>query len=126
MVTVPLDLSKIQYTGKTREERKLGKALLETVLELNSYQDAYDFMKTTDEIVERIESIKNEITDEYIPNEEIIRLQTELKTLEWVLGAKPIERAEHATREDVERIVKNYHTKYKQMSMEDFGVQEEN
>ena len=122
MVTVPLDLSKIQYTGKTKEESKLGKALLETVLELNSYQDAYDFMKTTDEIVERIESIKTEITEEYIPNEEIIRLQTELKTLEWVLGTKPVEKTEHATREDVERIVRNYHTKYKQMSMEDFGV----
>lgn len=118
MVTVPLDLSKIQYTGKTKEESKLGKALLETVLELNSYQDAYDFMKTTDEIVERIESIKTEITEEYIPNEEIIRLQTELKTLEWVLGTK----TEHATREDVERIVRSYHTKYEQMSMEDFGV----
>lgn len=122
MVTVPLDLSKIQYTGKTKEESKLGKALLETVLELNSYQDAYDFMKTTDEIVERIESIKTEITEEYIPNEEIIRLQTELKTLEWVLGTKPPAQTEHATREDVERIVRNYHTKYKQMSMEDFGV----
>ena len=126
MVTVPLDLSKIQYTGKTREERKLGKALLETMLELNSYQDSYDYMKTVDEIKDRMDEIKIELHEDYLDNKTIETLQTQLETLEWVLGKSPVPIIEHATREDVERIVKNYHTKYKQMSMEDFGVQEEN
>lgn len=123
---VPLDLTKVEYTGDTREERKLGKALLETILELNSYQDSYDYMKTVDEIEAKIEEIKSELHDEYLDNKVIERLQVELETLEWVLGVKPKPVYEHASREDVERIVRNYEKKYRQMTMEDFGVKEEN
>lgn len=124
---VPIDLDKIKYAGETDAEKELNKQLLETILELNSYQDSYDVMRTVEELKERLENRKILIHEEYIPQEEVLQLQGEIKALEWVLnGSRTTEEKSadlpKASKEEVTKIIKNFNEQYKQLSLEDLGV----
>lgn len=125
---VDIDLDKdIEYEGNTPEEKELNKQLLSTMLELNSYQDSYDKMRTVDELKERLENRKILVHEEYIPEPERNELQGEIKALEWVLNGsetqdEKLAKLPKASKEDVKRIISNFNQQYKQMSLEDYGV----
>lgn len=125
---VEIDLDKdIEYEGNTPEEKELNKQLLSTMLELNSYQDSYDKMRTVDELKERLENRKQLVHEEYIPQEDMLKYEGEIKALEWVLNGsetqdEKIAKLPKASKEDVKRIISNFNQHYKQMSLEDYGV----
>ena len=125
---VEIDLDKdIEYEGNTPEEKELNKQLLSTMLELNSYQDSYDKMRTVDELKERLENRKQLVHEEYIPQEDMLKYEGEIKALEWVLNGsetqdEKLAKLPKASKEDVKRIISNFNQQYKQMSLEDYGV----
>lgn len=125
---VEIDLDKdIEYEGNTPEEKELNKQLLSTMLELNSYQDSYDKMRTVDELKERLENRKQLVHEEYIPQEDMLKYEGEIKALEWVLDGsetqdEKLAKLPKASKEDVKRIISNFNQQYKQMSLEDYGV----
>lgn len=125
---VEIDLDKdIEYEGNTPEEKELNKQLLSTMLELNSYQDSYDKMRTVDELKERLENRKQLVHEEYIPQEDILKYEGEIKALEWVLNGsetqdEKLAKLPKASKEDVKRIISNFNQQYKQMSLEDYEV----
>lgn len=125
---VEIDLNKdIEYEGNTPEEKELNKQLLSTMLELNSYQDSYDKMRTVDELKERLENRKQLVHEEYIPQEDMLRYEGEIKALEWVLNGsetqdEKLAKLPKASKEDVKRIISNFNQQYKQMSLEDYEV----
>ena len=60
--------------------------------------------------------------------EELLQLQGEIKALEWVLnGSRTAEEKSadlpKASKEEVTKIIKNFNEQYKQLSLEDLGVQ---
>lgn len=125
---VEIDLDKdIEYEGNTPEEKELNKQLLSTMLELNSYQDSYDKMRTVDELKERLENRKQLVHEEYIPQEDMLKYEGEIKALEWVLNGsetqdEKLAKLPKASKEDVKRIISNFNQQYKQMSLEDYEV----
>lgn len=125
---VEIDLDEdIEYEGNTPEEKELNKQLLSTMLELNSYQDSYDKMRTVDELKERLENRKQLVHEEYIPQEDILKYEGEIKALEWVLNGsetqdEKLAKLPKASKEDVKRIISNFNQQYKQMSLEDYEV----
>lgn len=125
---VEIDLDEdIEYEGNTPEEKELNKQLFSTMLELNSYQDSYDKMRTVDELKERLENRKQLVHEEYIPQEDILKYEGEIKALEWVLNGsetqdEKLAKLPKASKEDVKRIISNFNQQYKQMSLEDYGV----
>ena len=124
-MNVEIDLDKLNYHGVTRSERRLNRELLETILELNLYQDSYDQMRTVDEIKSKIETIELALRDEYIPESSINSMKGELSALKWVLNnSRTVEEKEQAlpkaSKEIVSRLVKNYNERYKQMTIDDF------
>lgn len=127
-MNVPIDLEKdVIYAGNTEEEKRLNKELLETILELNSYQDAYDKMLTVDDIKPEVERLKRLLSEEYIPMKEYDTYVGSLKALEWVLNGsetqeEKLARLPKASKEDVAKIIKGFNEKYKQMSLEDYGI----
>lgn len=130
-MNIEIDLDKLNYHGVTRSERRLNRELLETILELNLYQDSYDQMRTVDEVKEKIENIELALHDEYIPSDNVKTMQGELSALKWVLNnSRTAEEKEaclpKASKEEVIKIIKNYNEKYKQMTIDDFlgGIDE--
>lgn len=127
-MNVPIDLEKdVIYAGNTEEEKRLNKELLETILELNSYQDAYDKMLSVNDIKPEVEKLKKLLHEEYIPEKDMYLYQGSLKALEWVLNGsetqeEKLARLPKASKEDVARIIKGFNEKYKQMSLEDYGI----
>lgn len=125
---VEIDLDEdIEYEGNTPEEKELNKQLLSTMLELNSYQDSYDKMRTVDELKERLENRKQLVHEEYIPQEDILKYEGEIKALEWVLNGsetqdEKLAKLPKASKEDVKIIISNFNQQYKQMSLEDYEV----
>lgn len=125
---VEIDLDEdIEYEGNTPEEKELNKQLFSTMLELNSYQDSYDKMRTVDELKERLENRKQLVHEEYIPQEDILKYEGEIKALEWVLNGsetqdEKLAKLPKASKEDVKRIISNFNQQYKQMSLEDYEV----
>lgn len=125
---VEIDLDEdIEYEGNTPEEKELNKQLFSTMLELNSYQDSYDKMRTVDELKERLENRKQLVHEEYIPQEDILKYEGEIKALEWVLNGsetqdEKLAKLPKASKEDVKIIISNFNQQYKQMSLEDYEV----
>lgn len=125
---VEIDLDEdIEYEGNTTEEKELNKQLFSTMLELNSYQDSYDKMRTVDELKERLENRKQLVHEEYIPQEDILKYEGEIKALEWVLNGsetqdEKLAKLPKASKEDVKIIISNFNQQYKQMSLEDYEV----
>lgn len=125
---LPLHVDQIDCIGRTREEKRLNKELLETLLELNSYQDNYENMRTVDEIKERLENRKQLIREDYIPIEDYNRYLGEIKAMEWILDGsynvnekvKPFK-----TSDDVVELLEFLGNKYKQISIYDCGVEDE-
>lgn len=115
----------INFVGKTKEEVKLNKELYETILELNSYQDAYDKMRSIDEINERIENRKALMKKKHVSISLKKMYKGEIKALKWVLNNSktPEEyksKLPRATKEDVKCILQNYRKRYKQMTIDDY------
>jgi len=127
-MNVPIDLEKdVIYAGNTEEEKRLNKELLETILELNAYQDAYDKMLSVDKIKPEVEKLKKLLHEEYIPKKDYYTYIGSLKALEWVLNGsetqeEKLARLPRASKEDVAKIIKGFNEKYKQMSLEDYGI----
>lgn len=125
---VEIDLDEdIEYEGNTPEEKELNKQLFSTMLELNSYQDSYDKMRTVDELKERLENRKQLVHEEYIPQEDILKYEGEIKALEWMLNGsetqdEKLAKLPKASKEDVKIIISNFNQQYKQMSLEDYEV----
>ena len=121
---VEIDLDEdIEYEGNTPEEKELNKQLFSTMLELNSYQDSYGKMRTVDELKERLENRKQLVHEEYIPQEDILKYEGEIKALEWVLNGsetqdEKLAKLPKASKEDVKIIISNFNQEYKQMSLE--------
>lgn len=125
--TIKVNLDSIEYEGNTPEEKELNKQLLSTILELNSYQDSYNKMKTVGDVKDRIENRKQLIHEEYIPSDELLQYQGEIKALEWVLNGsetrdEKLAKLPKASKEDVRKIISNFNKHYKQLSLEDYGV----
>lgn len=125
--TIKVNSDSIEYEGNTPEEKELNKQLLSTILELNSYQDSYDKMKTVGDVKDRIENRKQLIHEEYIPRDELLQYQGEIKALEWVLNGsetrdEKLAKLPKASKEDVRKIISSFNKHYKQLSLEDYGV----
>jgi len=127
---VPIDLEKdVIYAGNTEEEKRLNKELLATTLELNAYQDAYDKMLSVDLVKKEIENTEAILHEEYIPETEIRYYEGFKSALEWVLNGsetqeEKLAKLPKASKEDIKRIVKGFNEKYKQLSIFDLGVED--
>lgn len=116
---VPINLDNdVIYAGDTEREKELNKELLSTILELNTYQDSYDKMKTVDDIKERIEELKPIANAEETNFNFVKRRNAELEIniLEWVLnGSRTVSEKEadlpKAGPEETKRIINNMRKK---------------
>lgn len=127
-MNIPIDLDKdVEYVGNTEEEKRLNKELLQTILELNSYQDTYDKMLSVEEVKKEIEKTEAILHEEYIPDSEVRYFEGFKNALEWVLNGsetqeEKLAKLPKASKEEVAKIIKGFNEKYKQLSLEDYGI----
>lgn len=117
----------INSMGETRIERRLNKLLYETTLELISYQDAYDKMISVDDIKVEVERLKRLLSEEYIDEKDRNTFIGSLKALEWVLNGsetkkEKLDKIPHSSKGEVIEYIRQQNNKYKQMSLEDYGI----
>ena len=121
-----LSFDDIDFEGTTREDKQLRRELLDTILELNYYQDNYDRMKTVSEIKVEVEKLEKLIHEDYVPESDRNTYVGSLKALIWVLNnSLSVEEKEaklpKASKEEVARIVKHCEDKYRQLTIFDLG-----
>ena len=121
-----LSFDDIDFEGTTREDKQLRRELLDTILELNYYQDNYDRMKTVSEIKVEVEKLEKLVREDYVPESDRNTYVGSLKALIWVLNnSLSVEEKEaklpKVSKEEVARIVKHYEDKYRQLTIFDFG-----
>ena len=125
---MPIDLDKdVIYAGETEKEKELNKMLLETTLELNAYQDAYDKMLSVDDIKKEIAKTVEILHEEYIPDTEVRYYEGFMSALNWVLNGsetpeEKLARLPKASKEQVAKMIKGFNEQYKQLSLEDYGI----
>lgn len=122
-----LSFDDLEFEGTTREDKQLRRELLDTILELNFYQDNYDRMKTVSEIKVEVEKLEKLVHEDYVPEPERNTYIGSLKALMWVLNnSLSVEEKEaklpKPSKEEVARIVKHYEDKYRQLTIFDLGA----
>ena len=92
--------------------------------EFKSYLDLYDNMKTVNDIKERLSEVKPIIYVEYLPELDRSKYLGYIEALEWVLNGSETkeEKLERISNIGIENYIREENEKYKQMTIEDYGV----